>query len=222
MVGVSLALGADAGYDRLQERELREALVAGMLDDLHRDSTTLAFMAQALPTVAAATSELASALRSEGVVDAVMLGTAIRESIYLPIGHKESATYREMTSTGALSLIIDPALRRQILEYYGSPAIGIPQELWDAWLGSMYFPYDEKLRQILGLSYGDIMSCDGGREAIARCVERTAPRIDLARMRGDGDLIGALVGVLAWTPVLQSAVEVQAAARNELVDALSR
>ena len=180
-------------------------------------------MLQRLPTHARATrreSFLSRSTHPSKSLTRLDLARAVRESIIFPSGQKESATYRELTTTGRLFLIEEPALRRSLLQYYSRPFIGIPPEMWSEYLASVYYPYDGSLRRHLGADYVGLMRClvRPGDPQYEDCVLSHTKRLDPRRLKADLDFMQQLVGMTTGTARVDAFIRIEARAHQRLAD----
>lgn len=220
VIGVSVALGADALYDRRQQNRERVRILQALVSDLQSDSVSYA-AALADTRESDATKALLNYLDNPtAVLSRLDLARAVRESIIFSSGQKESATYRELTMTGRLSLIDDPALRKALLQYYSRPFIGIPPEIWSGYLANVYYPYDASLRRHLGADYVGLMRCPvrPGDSQYEECILSFTRELNVDRLRADADFMEQLVGMTTGTSRWDLYMRNEARAHQELAE----
>ncbi len=200
VTGVSLALAADALYDRRQDRAERTRILRSLDADLRADSVAYARVAAGWldQRAQAAATLLAVVEDPTRTIDQVELARLVRESIAFPSGVKESATYREITATGGIGLIERPALREALLRYYAMSFYGMPSEMYASFISGISAPYEESLRRLLGGAYIALTSCLPAAAEYEQCLEAQSGRVDLGRLRADPDFVQRLVGVVLW------------------------
>ena len=196
VVGVSVALGADAMYERQRDKAERDRILRSFRADLRLDSAE--FASAFGPTEGATSRLLAMIDNPSAVVDPIDLAAALRESIFYPGGLKEAATYREVTATGRISLIEDEALRGSLLRYYARSFTGLPPEMWAAYVADVHGAYERTLRRHLGSAFLELVQCRSRATDYEACLTPPSARIDLAALRADPDFVEGLVGMALW------------------------
>jgi hypothetical protein len=211
VVGVSLALGADALYGIRQDRVELDRILGSIDADLRLDSLDYdRAVGRQLDLARDATSRLL-ALIEDPSADAANLEVArlIRASVVTPSGNKESATYREITATGRIGLIRDPKLRTALLRYYSRSFTALPPEMLAAYRADISGEYERSLRRHMGSAYVALMACTMGRPDYESCLRGPSERIDLARLRSDQEFVEQLVGMTLWAGRFKNFVEQQ-------------
>lgn len=218
VAGVTLALGADALYEVGRDRAERARILRALDSDLRLDSAAYALaVGGALDMAAEAASALLALIEDPGRhMSGVELGTLVRESILIPPGQKETTTFREITVTGSIGLIDDPALREALLRYYSRPFIGLPDEMWASYVSDISGSYERSLRQHMGSGYLALQACFPLRDDYRTCLEHPSERIDLDRLRSDAEFVERLVGIALWAGRFKNFVGGQAAANREV------
>jgi hypothetical protein len=121
VVGVLLALAADRWNGARQDRAAEQAYLAELEADLRDDTSALS-------------AEITRAERREAsarlMMSVVLEGVAIDDPAHFVLSVVNASTYGEpvqsretfddLVQTGRLGLITDPALRRELTEYYNS------------------------------------------------------------------------------------------------------
>lgn len=218
VAGVTLALGADALYDAGQDRSERAQILVALDSDLRLDSVAYAgAVGRTLDMGADAASALLALIEDPTQhMGSVELGMLVRESVLFPSGLKESATFREMTSTGRLALIDDPALRESLLKYYSRPFSGLTSEMWDGYVSDVSGPYERSLRRHMGSGYIGLQACLPFSEGYEGCLQQPSARLDLDRLRADPEFVEQLVGMALWAGRFKNFVGAQAASHRAL------
>ena len=124
VVGVLIALGADAWRERRSEDRMAEEYRAALIDDLVADSVLYGILVDQgwFPTQAEAVDSLTAFLADpDREVEPVTLVQWWWGMVRLGVGSKASATFDDMRSSGRLSLIREPELRRALIDYYAFP-----------------------------------------------------------------------------------------------------
>ena len=195
VAGVSVALGADAMYDRYQDGLERVRILHSIRADLRLDSALYAAVLGVERNGPARLLVLVDAADGAALVPAA---DAMRESVYFPGGEKESATYREITASGTISLLEDEDLRESLLRYYAGTFTGIPAQSWAMYMTDVHGAYERSLRRHLGSAYLDLVSCRGFDSGYDECLAGPAARIDLRALAADPDFVELLVGMALW------------------------
>lgn len=218
VVGVSVALGADAMYGRRQDGVERERILNSFRADLRLDSVQFSRVGE---TTRDATNRLLAVVdHPSGDVDPIYLAAALRESFSFPSGLKETSTYREVTATGKISLIEDEGLRESILRYYGRSFSGIPSEIWTAYFADVHGAYERVLRRHLGTGFLEMQECRMQSADYEACLAPIATRIDFAALRSDPGFSEGLVGMALWAGRFAVFIGGQRVLHEDLVDRL--
>ena len=118
VVGVLIALGADAWWTERQEQALLQEYLERLAEDLDADRSNMERSAESEDRRTAFADQLIDRMTTptEPPKDSLrrMINT-IRGGALYPL---RTGTWRDLSSTGRLALIEDPELRRWILRYY--------------------------------------------------------------------------------------------------------
>jgi len=194
VVGVLIALAADAAYGRLQDRHEADRYRRGFVQDLVRDSTHFSgnLDDRFLPAQKNAVDSLILLVAVDTLVaDAATVARLIASSNMLPGGEKTRSTFDEIVAAGHLDLL-DATLRGDLTAYYSTPLL--PHSApYEAWLVAVRFPYLKELSLSLGpLRVQEIFRCENGS---AGCYERIADDDDLQLLRGSTEIRSLLPGM---------------------------
>ncbi|TGY89888.1 hypothetical protein E5163_01745 [Marinicauda algicola] len=145
VIGFQITAWNEARQDRVRERIYLEQL----LIDLQSDAETGRRGVASTERVDAAAQRVLAVLegdgRSDGTDDAALVASLPYAGYaYLPLAN--DATYREMISTGALSLVEDIELKRALATYYASAEAG---RQWDELLREEQYAYRAAIRGLL-------------------------------------------------------------------------
>ena len=218
VVGVSVALGADAMYERRQDGLERERILNSFRAELRLDSVHFSRVGSI--TEDATGRLLAIVDDPPDTVDPIYLAAALRESFSFPSGLKETTTYREVTSTGRISLIENEELRETILRYYGRSFTGIPSEIWAAYFADVHGAYERVLRRHLGTAFLEMQKCGMQNADYEACLAPIGDRIDFAGLKADPEFAEGLVGMALWAGRFAVFIGGQQALHQDLVERL--
>lgn len=121
VVGVALALAADAWRESLGDRTTEREYLNRLRAELETGRVPIAKNLARVSFGAAAIDTLLTLDRRANLVDSTAFARlSLRAANYEfnPSGIVHDLTYREMSSTGSLNLIRDPALRVRLANYY--------------------------------------------------------------------------------------------------------
>ena len=194
VVGVLIALGADEIREARVERTLLVTYLKGLATDLRADSAEFAVRLGpgSLPAQLEATDSLLAILGdpNRSAPDAIVL-SYLRAQILLPFAKKRRATFDDLVAAGRLALVVNPDLRRDLVEYYAGPVV-TDQSGYDAYLNTSFFPLIHRLTLRLGVGRFNAMGrCDvivGIQDATADCYEAASQGDELDLLRGDAEL----------------------------------
>jgi hypothetical protein len=162
VLGVAIALGAQALYERGEDSERRRAILRGMRADLAADTASLRAMEGTLAMQRNAASKLLAAAtpgRGAGSIERDSVVAYVRESILAPFGVKVSSSYEAMVAGGDIRLLRNAELRRKVVQYYTTPVFAM-EEWLPFFLNGAYSDYVRALRAALGgVGYAELMSC---------------------------------------------------------------
>ncbi len=212
VVGVLIALWVDTLAEDRRDRAQEAAYLTGILSDLGTDSLGLEER-RATAQRGLEVADRLLALRRNTVLDvpadslAVWLFRAAFVDNFQPLDH----TYREILGAGGLSLLSDEELRRNISAYYRSIASA---DFFTDW-------YKEEESD-----YWDLLATrlhPDDFEAVSRS-ERGGQRLNparvLAQLRGDDELVNAILMNRHWTDLRLGITERRLAANRALAEAL--
>jgi hypothetical protein len=119
VLGVLVALAADAALERARERESAHEALEAVLRDLVADSISIADHLVRIDGRVSARARLGHFLSAEAEVQdsLAFLSDIQRATLYITFD-ANTAAFRDLTGSGRLRLVDDPALRNQLLTYY--------------------------------------------------------------------------------------------------------
>ena len=194
VVGVMIALTADALYQNGVERSMAEGYVARLEADLRADSALFESLLGGLSKQAAAVDSLVLILGDlSAEPDGSRVLRYLRETILLPFGSRARATFDDIVGSGRLALIEDDQLRIGLGRYYSAPIVR-DQSGYDAYLNASYYPYLHQLTLALGVRRMHAMgNCDlsdqpEAEAAYMLCFEQASLGDELILVRTDREL----------------------------------
>ncbi len=202
VVGVLIALGADAWWSDRKEAQLTEEFRTALVADLAWDREWYGVLDRWLGDATVGIDSLATAVLDEVDRDPATVDLWLAWSSRLLVGKQRSGAFDELVATGHLALFEDPDLRQAIIAYY-SLDVRVEPNIYAVWVERTFFPWNDLIREVGGpVWYGELQRCIGGpsggegRTTLAQCVAAHADPSHLERLRATPDAIRHLQNFL--------------------------
>jgi hypothetical protein len=221
VVGVSVALGADAAYQGWQEGRERVRILESLHANLLLDADQFERGAASSARAQEATTALVAYMEGDDELDPTAVARLVRTSVIFPSGVKESTTFREITATGRIALINDDQLREALLGYYARTFTGILPAMWANYVSNVSGAYERSLQRILGAGYLPLFACNPSGTGYDACLFDASAGLDLEALRNDAELRAQVVGMANWARRFSNLIRTQGLRHQELLEQIT-